>query len=86
MQASLRLYREARAQARSLLSQVLESGYDAVRVEGDSDLADICRLTCLEQKVRVVEDKDASHVPTLVVEGMQLSLSWPQNSEGDQPL
>lgn len=83
MRASLRLYREVRAQARSLLSQVLESGYDAVRVEGGGDLADICRLTCLEQKMRVTEDKDASHVPTLVVEGMQLSLRWPQSLEDD---
>ena len=83
MQASLRLYRETRAQARSLLTQVLESGYDAVRVEGDGDLADICRLTCLEQKVRVAQDEDASHIPTLVVEGMQLSLRWPQSSGGN---
>lgn len=82
MRASLRLYREARAQARSLLAQVLESGYDAVRVEGDGDLADICRLTCLEQKVRLAEDNDAIHVPALVVEGMQLSLRWPQDLEG----
>jgi DNA-binding MarR family transcriptional regulator len=84
MQTSLRLYRETRARARSLLTQVLESGYDAVRVGGDGDLADICRLTCLEQKVRVTEDEDACHVPTLVVEGMQLFLHWPQNSDSVQ--
>lgn len=83
MRASLRLYRETRAQARSMLAQALESGYDAVCVEGDGDLADICRLTCLEQQVRLAEDKDAIHVPALVVEGMQLSLRWPQDSEGD---
>jgi DNA-binding MarR family transcriptional regulator len=81
MQASLRLYREVRGQARSLLTQVMESGYHMVRIEGDGDLADICRLTCLEQKVRVVEEKDANHVPVLVVEGMQLSLRWPQDIE-----
>ena len=83
MQTSLRLYRETRSHARSLLTRVLESGYNAVRVEGDGDLADICRLTCLEQKVRLAEGDDAGHVPALVVEGMQLSLHWPQNSEGD---
>ena len=84
MQTSLRLYRDTRAQARNLLAQVLESGYDAVRVEGDGDLADICRLTCLEQKLRVAEDEDACHVPALVVEGMQLFLHWPQNSDSVQ--
>ena len=82
MQASLRLYREIRGQAQSLLTQVLESGYDVVRIEGDGDLADICRLTCLEQKVRVVDDKDSNHVPALVVRGMELSLRWPQDFEG----
>ena len=81
MQASLRFYREMRGQARSLLTQVMESRYDMVRIEGDGDLADICRLTCLEQKVRVVEEEDANHVPALVVEGMQLSLRWPQDVE-----
>ncbi len=83
MQASLRTYRETRAEARRLLEQVKEAGYQTVQIEGDGDLADICRLTCLEQKVSVAEDKDASQVPALVVEGMQLSLHWPQNLEGD---
>jgi DNA-binding MarR family transcriptional regulator len=82
MQASLQLYRETRARAQSLLAEVLESGYDAVRVEGDGDLADICRLTCLEQRVRMAQDEDADHIPTLVVDGMQLSLRWPQGSGG----
>jgi DNA-binding MarR family transcriptional regulator len=82
MQASLQLYRETRAWAQSLLAEVLESGYDAVRVEGDGDLADICRLTCLEQRVRMAQDEDADHIPTLVVDGMQLSLRWPQGSGG----
>ena len=82
MQASLQLYRETRDRAQSLLAEVLESGYDAVRVEGDGDLADICRLTCLEQRVKMAQDEDADHIPTLVVEGMQLSLRWPQGSVG----
>jgi DNA-binding MarR family transcriptional regulator len=80
MQASLQLYRQTRAWAQSLLSEVLESGYDAVRVEGDGDLADICRLTCLEQGVRMAPDEDANRTPALVIDGMQLSLRWPQES------
>jgi DNA-binding MarR family transcriptional regulator len=84
MQTSLRLYRETRAQARSLLTQVLESGYDAVRIEGDGDLADICRLTCLEQNVRVAEDKNAGRLPAVLVEGTQLSLRWPRDLDANQ--
>jgi DNA-binding MarR family transcriptional regulator len=86
MQSSLRLYRETRARARSLLTRVLESGYDIIRIEGDGDLADICRLTCLEQKVRVTEEEDAPHAPTLVVEGMQLYLRWPQSLDLNQSI
>ncbi len=84
MQASLQFYRETRARAQSLLVEVLQSGYDAVRVEGDGDLADICRLTCLEQRVRMAPDEDANRIPALVVDGMQLSLRWPQGSGGSR--
>lgn len=83
MQASLRFYRETRAQARTLLVQVLEAGYDTIYVEGDGDLTDICRLTCLEQKVDVVQGEDAACVPTLVVEGRNMTLRWPQKPHGD---
>jgi len=80
MQASFRIYRETRSQARHLLAQVMEAGYDTVRVEGDGDLAEVCLLTCLEQKVRVTQDVGETCIPTLAVEGMNLTLRWPQTS------
>ncbi len=83
MQASLRLYRETRDQARNLLAQVVEAGYNAVCVEGDDDLAEICRLTCLEQNVKVECDAGETHLPTLVVEGMRLSLRGSQKPDGE---
>jgi protein-disulfide isomerase-like protein with CxxC motif len=87
MQASFRIYRETRSQARRLLAQVMEAGYDTVRVEGDGDLAEVCLLTCLEQKVRVTQDEGATCIPTLAVEGMNLTLRWPQisNEEAGSP-
>jgi DNA-binding MarR family transcriptional regulator len=84
MQASLRLYRETRARAQSLLAQVLEAGYDTVCVEGDGDLVDICRLTCLEQNLRMAQDSDESRVPRLVAEGTRLALRWPEKSGGNR--
>jgi len=83
MQASLRIYRETRAEARGLLAQAVEAGYDTIRLEGDGELAEICLLTCLEQKVQVAQDDDATHIPTLAVEGMRLSLLWPPDSGGN---
>ena len=82
MEASLRLYRETRTQARHLLAQAVTAGYSAVCVEGDDDLAEICRLTCLEQNVEVGCEADETHVPTLVIEGMSLALHWPQKPDG----
>ena len=83
MRASLRIYRETRAEARLLLAQVVAAGYDTIRVEGDGELAEICLLTCLEEKVQVAQHADATRIPTLAVEGMKLSLLWPQEADGN---
>lgn len=80
LQVSMRLYRETREKARQLLVQVRRMGYDRVRIEGDGDLADICRLTCLEQGVKVEQGEAESPLPVIQVDGMSLSLAWPENS------
>jgi DNA-binding MarR family transcriptional regulator len=83
MQASLQLYRQTRARAQRLLGQVTEAGYDSIRIEGDGDLAEICQLTCLEQRVKVrPSDTGETHIPTLVIEGMSLTLHWSREPDG----
>lgn len=74
VERSMRLYRETRAQVRTLLEQVREAGWSAVRLEGQGDLADVCRLTCLEQGVKITEEPRA---PALRVEGLRVTLVWP---------
>jgi DNA-binding MarR family transcriptional regulator len=81
MQASLRLYREVRTEAQHLLAQVREAGYESVQIEGDGDLAEICQLTCLEQRVQVKQGVDAGRVPTLQVAGRHLALHWPHRPD-----
>ncbi|HID56349.1 TPA: hypothetical protein EYP37_07455 [Candidatus Poribacteria bacterium] len=84
IQQSMQLYRETREEARRLLQKVKRAGYDRVQIEGDAknDLVDVCRLTCLEQGVEVVnpvrgkEQKDK--VPVLHVDGRTLSLKPPE--------
>lgn len=79
VEVSMRLYREMRDGARAYLAEVQEAGYDSVHVPGDGDLADVCRLTCMEQGVAVVdEDATGDDVPVLRVDGMELVLEWPQ--------
>jgi DNA-binding MarR family transcriptional regulator len=68
---SFRLYRRARQRVAELLAEVHAAGYNQVRILGQGDVADVCRLTCLEQGMRVVEDNRA---PTLMVDGLKVNL------------
>ena len=52
---SMQLYRRAREQARKALAAARKQGYGRVAVAGDGDIADVCRLTCMEQGFTVVD-------------------------------
>jgi len=67
----MRLYRETRQTVKELLEEVRTDGYHEVIVRGDSEIADVCQLTCLEQGFDVVEDGD---VPVLSVRGYEVDL------------
>ncbi len=45
---------------------VEQAGYDRVRIVGDAgnDLADVCRLTCLEQGIKIVDSAGSELPPT----------------------
>jgi len=73
------LYRNTRQRVGELLVKVKQNGFDRVQIQGDGDIADICRLTCLEQGVKVVDDAD---VPGLVVNGLKVSLNLNDKKDG----
>jgi predicted ArsR family transcriptional regulator len=60
VERSMRLYRQTRQQVSDLLDQVVAAGHEAVRIEvqqqGPDDIADICRLTCLEKGLVISEN------------------------------
>ncbi len=68
---SLALYRKTRQRVKESISQVRRAGFSSVQIRGDGDVADICRLTCLEQGIAVVEDGQA---PALVLDGHKVKL------------
>ena len=77
IETSMRLYRKTRQHVRELLSQVHQAGYTQVSIDGDGDIADICRLTCLEQGIRVLEAGQAvtdGKTPALEVQGTKVFL------------
>lgn len=73
-----RLYRRIRQRTRELLGQVKSSGYRQVHLIGDGDIADICRLTCIEQEIELVDGKvdpkGTAAIPVLEVRGMRVLL------------
>lgn len=71
IEQSMRLYRRTRQRVQELLAEVKEAGYRGVRIEGQGDIAEICRLTCLEQGISVGED---GALPKLQVDGTKVRL------------
>lgn len=75
LQSSMQLYRQVREQSRALLGQIRQAGYGQVVIEGDGDIADVCRLTCLEHQIKVVTPDEARPgTPVLAIEDLCLSL------------
>jgi DNA-binding MarR family transcriptional regulator len=66
---SLALYRKTRGQARRVLSEAKKQGYTAVSIDGKGDIADICRLTCLEMGIKVLDAQDGHPAGVLKLEG-----------------
>ena len=71
VEKSFSIYRKTRQRVQEHLIEIRRAGYDHVRIVGTGDVADICRLTCLEQGLRVVEDENT---PALYVDGFKVQL------------
>jgi DNA-binding MarR family transcriptional regulator len=83
IEQSFLLYRNIRKRVRELLAEVKQAGYDQVHIETETtlndpklssqtnDIADVCRLTCLEQGIKISEDPSS---PILMVRGVKVSL------------
>jgi DNA-binding MarR family transcriptional regulator len=71
IERSFNLYRRTRQRVKEHLSEVKKAGYGHVQLVGDGDVADICRLSCLEQDVEIVKD---GNVPVLEVKGFKVHL------------
>ena len=71
VERSFSIYRKTRQRVKEHLAKVRAAGFDRVRILGKGDIVDICRLTCIEQGVAVVNDKSA---PILHVDGFKVQL------------
>lgn len=75
VERNFRLYRRTRQRVSELLAEVRAAGHTAVRLnadlQGPEDVVDICRLSCIEQGLALVDDPAA---PELRIEGVRVSL------------
>jgi DNA-binding MarR family transcriptional regulator len=76
IQNSFKLYRLVRERVVNALHQVKQAGYECVQLRGEGDVADICRLTCIEQNMPVVSDHG---VPVLRIQGLKVIIDWQPN-------
>ena len=72
------LYRNTRQRVKDHLHQLQQSGFNSVRLVGDGDVADVCRLTCLEQGVSITSDGET---PVIEVIGLKVVLHMESDSE-----
>jgi hypothetical protein len=68
----MRLYRRTRQRVINALDEVRDLGYQSVRIVGDGDLAEVIRLTCLEQGIKI--DCDPK-LPRLEIDGLKIRLT-----------
>jgi predicted transcriptional regulator len=78
IERSFDLYHKTRQRVKDHLATVRAAGHTRVRIQGEGDVADICRLSCLEQGISVVQDPDA---PELECRGWKVIL----NMRGERP-
>lgn len=74
IETSMHLYRKTRQRVNELLEQARDAGHIEIAIEGEGDIADICRLTCLENGVKVVVDGNSSCRAHLQVIGTKVFL------------
>jgi len=71
IQQSFKLFRHVRERVSALLKELEEMDIHTVRLEATGDVADVCRLTCMEQHFNLTDNPEA---PALVVDGLKVRL------------
>jgi DNA-binding MarR family transcriptional regulator len=78
VERTMALYRESRERAIQLITRAKQEGHGVVSIQGDGDIADVVRLTCIEQGMKVVEQSSQDGLCSLVIEGRQIRLRMPE--------
>lgn len=74
---SFDLYRHVRRKTGMAIEEARQHGFEALGIQGEGEIAEVCRLTCLEQEMPV---SSAPNLPQIVIDGIKLALIMPSNS------
>jgi DNA-binding MarR family transcriptional regulator len=77
IQNSFNLYRLVRIRAFNAIDEVRKAGFSEVQIDGDGEVAEVCRLTCLERDIKVVSDHNA---PVLKLTGLRVIVEMEERS------
>ena len=69
IQSSMELYRLVRERSIHAIAEIKQQGFSSVRVVGEGDVAEILKLTCMEQGVSLSQDHQN---PVLKVIGLKI--------------
>lgn len=74
--ASMSLYRQTRQEAKRLLAELIERGHKHVVIVGEGEIADVCRLTCLEMGIEVMQanGNNAPEFPQIAIRDATVTL------------
>ena len=76
IQSSMEVYRLVRSRSIKAIDNLQQLGWDQVRIAGDGDIAEILRLTCLEQGLKIEKDGQS---PVLKVVGLKIFIENEDN-------
>lgn len=71
LQSSLKLYRLVRERSVRVITSLKQNGVNMVRIEGNNDVSEICRLTCMEQGLQITRDFRATLIH---IDGLKIFL------------
>ena len=76
---SFDMYRLIRQRSLDAIKKVKDAGFSHVFVEGEGDVAEICKLTCMEQGMQFYEERQ---IPVFHIQGLKI-FTILEDSEND---
>ena len=67
--SSMEMYRLVRERSQKAIMDLKQNGVTSVRIEGAGDIAEVLKLTCMEQGITIVND---GHAPILKIIGLKI--------------